>query len=82
VGERSEDCLYLNVWTPDLAGRRAVLVWIYGGDFDARSAAPPFTGGAALSRLTGAVVVAANYWSGTPGAPSNAIMAPLWRLLA
>jgi para-nitrobenzyl esterase len=67
VGDRSEDCLYLNVWTPDLAGRRPVLAWIYGGGFDAGSAAPPFTDGAALSRLTGAVVVAANYRVGALG---------------
>ena len=67
VGERDEDCLYLNVWTPDPAGRRPVLVWIYGGGFDAGSAAPPFTDGAALSRLTGAVVVAANYRVGALG---------------
>jgi para-nitrobenzyl esterase len=67
VGERDEDCLYLNVWTPDLAGRLPVLVWIYGGGFDAGSAAPPFTDGAALSRLTGAVVVAANYRVGALG---------------
>jgi len=46
-----EDCLYLNVWTPDLTGRRPVIVWIYGGGFDSGSAAPPRTDGAALSRL-------------------------------
>jgi para-nitrobenzyl esterase len=67
VGDWDEDCLYLNVWTPDPAGRRPVLVWIFGGGFDAGSAAPPFTDGAALSRLTGAVVVAANYRVGALG---------------
>jgi len=32
----SEDCLYLNVWTPKLsskASKMAVMVWIYGGGF-------------------------------------------------
>lgn len=62
-----EDCLYLNVWTPDPACSRPVIVWIYGGGFDSGSAAPPMTDGAALSRLTGAVVVAANYRLGALG---------------
>ena len=27
----SEDCLYLNVWSPDLGGKLPVMVWIHGG---------------------------------------------------
>ncbi|WP_328610353.1 carboxylesterase family protein [Amycolatopsis sp. NBC_00345] len=67
AGAHDEDCLYLNVWTPELSGRRPVLVWIYGGGFDSGSAGLPSTDGAALSRLTGAVVVAANYRVGALG---------------
>jgi len=34
IGETSEDCLHLNVWTPAPDGaRRPVLVWIHGGAF-------------------------------------------------
>ncbi|MDR1799657.1 MAG: carboxylesterase family protein [Bifidobacteriaceae bacterium] len=65
--EASEDCLYLNVWTPDVRGRRPVIVWVYGGGFETGSASPPLTDGGALSRLTGAVVVAANYRLGALG---------------
>ena len=34
IGEPSEDCLYLNVWTPacDVA-KRPVMVWLHGGAF-------------------------------------------------
>ena len=27
----AEDCLFLNVWTPDVGGRLPVMVWIHGG---------------------------------------------------
>src|SRR5690606_23844128 len=27
----SEDCLVLNVWSPDLAGSAPVMVWLHGG---------------------------------------------------
>uniref|UniRef100_A0A1B0CQE7 Carboxylesterase type B domain-containing protein n=2 Tax=Lutzomyia longipalpis TaxID=7200 RepID=A0A1B0CQE7_LUTLO len=29
----NEDCLFLNVYSQDLVGRRAVMVWIHGGSF-------------------------------------------------
>lgn len=69
----SEDCLYLNVWNPGgPAGGvdgapRPVIVWFYGGGFEAGTAAPPYCEGAALARQTGAVVVTANYRLGAFG---------------
>lgn len=63
----SEDCLYLNVWTPSLHGRRPVIVWIYGGGFEGGTATPPGTDGAALSRLTDCVVVSIPYRVGALG---------------
>jgi para-nitrobenzyl esterase len=44
-----------------------VIVWIYGGGFEAGSAAPPYSDGAALARQTGAVVVTTNYRLGALG---------------
>lgn len=40
-----EDCLHVNVWTPDVHGRRPVMVWIYGVAFESGSAVPPGTDG-------------------------------------
>lgn len=31
VFERSEDCLYLNVWSPEVADNLPVMVWFHGG---------------------------------------------------
>jgi para-nitrobenzyl esterase len=64
----SEDCLYLNVWTPAKAAseQHAVMVWIYGGGFREGSAAPRFFDGADLA-AKGVVVVSFNYRVGAFG---------------
>jgi len=43
VQPMSEDCLYLNIWTPDAAREQPlpVMVWIHGGAFQQGSAANP-----------------------------------------
>ena len=58
----SEDCLYLNVWTPAASSseRLPVLVWIYGGGGVSGSTAEPIYDGNALAKK-GVVVVSANY---------------------
>jgi para-nitrobenzyl esterase len=65
---RSEDCLYLNVWTPAAsAGERLpVLVWIYAGANIMGSTARPLYDGAALAKK-GVVIVSANYRLGVFG---------------
>jgi para-nitrobenzyl esterase len=67
-GRVSEDCLYLNVWTPSAAaGRRLpVLVWIPGGGFVSGSGSVALYDGAKLA-AHGIVVVTINYRVGILG---------------
>src|SRR5260221_4189478 len=56
-----EDCLTLNVWTPGLAGRRPVMVWLHGGAFAYGSGNRAVTEGANLARRGDVVVVSVNH---------------------
>jgi para-nitrobenzyl esterase len=64
----SEDCLYLNVWTPapQAGAGLPVMVWIHGGGFTTGSGAPAAYAGARLARK-GVVVVSLNYRLGRFG---------------
>jgi para-nitrobenzyl esterase len=64
----SEDCLYLNVWTPAWPMKKpaAVLVWIYGGGNFAGATSDPIFNGESLARH-GVVLVTANYRLGAFG---------------
>ena len=67
-GEQSEDCLYLNVWTPALDGkRRPVMVWVHGGAFTIGSGSQPLYDGSVLARRGDVVVVTINYRLGPLG---------------
>jgi len=46
----SEDCLYLNLWTPQGKGPFPVYVWIHGGGFTGGSAIDPMFDGTALAQ--------------------------------
>ena len=64
----SEDCLYLNVYTPANSAdeKLPVLFWIYGGGFSGgRSSNPEFDGEAMNSK--GAILVTINYRCGALG---------------
>ena len=66
--EQSQDCLYLNVWTPSAdAKRRPVLFWIHGGAFIMGSGSTGIYDGAALARSGDVVVVTINYRLGALG---------------
>ncbi len=64
----SEDCLYLNVWTTDVdaGAKRPVMVWIYGGGFNAGFGDEGRHHGGRLAQK-GAVVVTLNYRLGLMG---------------
>jgi para-nitrobenzyl esterase len=66
--ETSEDCLYLNIWTP--TPRRGagapVMVWIHGGGYTNGAAALPLYWGDRLARR-GVVVVSIQYRLGALG---------------
>jgi para-nitrobenzyl esterase len=65
---QSEDCLYLNIWTPGIDGaRRPVLVWIHGGAFTIGSGAQSIYDGAPLAKRGDVVVVTINYRLGPLG---------------
>ena len=72
-----DECLNLNVFTPDLGSvRLPVLVWIHGGGFTAGGNTSPWYRGHRFAR-DGVVVVSVNYRLGAegflsiPGAPVN-----------
>ena len=64
----SEDCLYLNVWTPGVDdARRPVMVWIHGGAFRMGTGGSPGYDGTALATRGDVVVVTLNYRLGMLG---------------
>ena len=82
----NEDCLKLNIWTPDPAPSTPapVIVWIHTGAFQAASANLADSNARKFVERTGAIVVAGNYRLGpfgfmghralsaeTPGYPSS-----------
>lgn len=58
---QSEDCLFLNLWTPALSGRRPVLVYIHGGAYNTGSGSSPVTDGARLAAHGDVVIVTLNH---------------------
>lgn len=71
-GPKEEDCLYLNVFTPQLDEKarndlRPVMVWIHGGGFTHGSGADALYNGVNLVNRGDVVVLAINYRLGALG---------------
>jgi para-nitrobenzyl esterase len=62
----SEDCLFLNIWTPQAAAKAPVIVWIHGGAFWGGAGSDAIYDGARLAQR-GVVVVSINYRLGVLG---------------
>lgn len=60
---QSEDCLFLNVWTPDArpGGRRPVMLYIHGGAYNAGSGSDELYDGARLAAHGDVVVITINH---------------------
>ncbi|MBB4614773.1 carboxylesterase/lipase family protein [Novosphingobium taihuense] len=60
---QSEDCLFLNVWTPDanLCAKRAVMVYFHGGAYSNGTVTDPLTNGGKLAAQGDVVVVTVNH---------------------
>lgn len=58
-----EDCLFLNVWTPDTRPKRKkpVMVYFHGGAYSTGSVTDPLNNGAALAERGDVVVVTVNH---------------------
>ncbi len=60
---QSEDCLFLNLWTPgtERSARRPVMVYFHGGAYSNGSVTDPLNDGATLARAEDVVVVTVNH---------------------
>lgn len=70
----SEECLYLNIWTPTLSigkssktKKKAVMVWIHGGGFVSGSGSDTTFDGGAIASRGDVVLVTINYRLGNLG---------------
>ncbi|KAI8883037.1 alpha/beta-hydrolase [Backusella circina FSU 941] len=68
IDNQSEDCLYLNIWTPDVVQgtNRPVVVWFHPGACMSGSSSQPFWDGTSLAR-NDVIIVSFNYRLGALG---------------
>lgn len=75
----SEDCLYINVFAPanTTAGPKAVMFWIYGGNFVSGTGTLPQYNGTSFAENQDVIVVTFNYRTGVfgfPGSPEKPLL--------
>ncbi|MFA6747220.1 MAG: carboxylesterase family protein, partial [Aminobacterium sp.] len=63
----SEDCLYLNIWTPSLDGSLPVMVWIHGGFFSRGSGSLSRFDGTTFAQTKRVLLITINYRLGAFG---------------
>lgn len=63
----SEDCLFLNIWSPQGATAAPVFVWIHGGALATGASSEAMYDGARMAAAQGMVVVSINYRLGVLG---------------
>jgi para-nitrobenzyl esterase len=63
IADQREDCLFLNVWTPDArpGGRRPVMVYFHGGAYSGGTVVDPMIDGRHLAAREDVVVVSVNH---------------------
>ncbi|MEA4900173.1 carboxylesterase/lipase family protein [Desulfitobacterium sp.] len=67
-GSQSEDCLYLNIWSPDADDKlRPVMVWLHGGAYSSGSGSFDMYDGTSFAEHGDVVVVTLNYRLGVFG---------------
>jgi len=57
----SEDCLYLNVWTPAISSSKPVMVFVHGGDYTSGASSDPTYDASAIAEYGDVVVVTLDY---------------------
>ena len=67
IGKGHEDCLFLNVWSPENSESLPVMFWIHGGGNSLGEAATSLYDGARLARENNVVLVSINYRLGPLG---------------
>ncbi|WP_152363834.1 carboxylesterase/lipase family protein [Microlunatus speluncae] len=67
VAGSESDCLALNVWRPEGAEGRPIMLWIHGGGFYSGSTAAPVTAGDRLAARHGVIVISVGYRLGALG---------------
>lgn len=68
IEPQSEDCLFLNVWSPAADGKkRPVMFWIHGGGFLIGSGSSPLYDGSNMAKNGDVVIVTINYRLGPLG---------------